>query len=64
MVLTGRLMNHKIVTNFLGKIYDDLDQPVHKNVNAVKQTVGPDRNKWMQQLAALSWFLASFFCNW
>ena len=32
MVLSGRLVNRKIVTFFLGKI-DDLDQPVHKNVS-------------------------------
>ena len=30
-------------------------------VNAVKQTVRPDRNKRMQQPTALSWFLATFF---
>ena len=29
-------------------------------VNAVKQTVGPDRNKRIQQPAALPWFLATF----
>ena len=45
MVLTSRLMNHKIVTcleMFLGPY------------NAVKQTVGPNRNKQMQQPAAVS----------
>ena len=30
-------------------------------VNAVKQTVGPDPNKRMEQPAALSQFLATFF---
>ena len=29
-------------------------------VKAVKQTVGPDQNKRMQQHAALSWFLVTF----
>ena len=56
MGLTGRLLNRKIVTSWAR--YDDLDQPAPKMflgpVNAVKQTVGPDRNKRMRQPVVLS----------
>ena len=56
MGLTGRLVNRKIVTSWAR--YDDLDQPAPTiflgPVNAIKQTVGPDRNKRIRQPAVLS----------
>ena len=63
MVLTGRLVNRKIITYFLAKIR--WPRPACSKmflgpVNAVKQTVGPDQNKGMRQPAALLYFLATF----
>ena len=62
MGFTGRLVNQKMVTSWARN--NDLDSMRIKRflgpVNAVKHTVGPDRNKRMRQLLPYHSFLVCF----